>query len=308
LIANVDTTGRNVGILHYTWYESGQLRDNLGFNLGDNQFYSEYFYARTEPYRFTVNVEREGVPAGCASMSAEYLVYVYPQPVVNITATETEICTNGEVTLTAHLNDPNAQNMTYQWYEIRTRQEINAIGYNPDHSYIYDTVTTYYRYEIPGATSPVYTSTFANTTTVGVVVFQTNSTCSDNDEIVITVNPIPEVTAVTVNNGQTSQTVCNGAQITVAATINPANAPGAVYTWYRDNELIPGATQSTYSENVFTTDNQITNHVYSAIVTLPMSGCVSLMSTKMPRLPLNRLRLLFPSVVTMSFVRTTARC
>ena len=39
------------------------------------------------------------------------------------------------------------------------------------------------------------------------------------------------------------------------------------------------ATQSTYSENVFTTDNQITNHVYSAIVTLPMSGCVSEMST-----------------------------
>ena len=279
LIANVDTTGRNVGILHYTWYESGQLRDNLGFNLGDNQFYSEYFYARTEPYRFTVNVEREGVPAGCASMSSEYLVYVYPQPVVNITATETEICTDGEVTFTAHLNDPNAQNMTYQWYEIRNRQEINAIGRNADGSYIYDTINTPYRYEIPGATSPVYTSQFTATTTVGVVVFQTNSTCSDNDEIVITVNPKPVVTAVTVNNGQSTQTVCNGAQITVAATIDPANAPGAVYTWFRDNELIPGATQSTYSENVFTTDNQITNHVYSAIVTLPMSGCVSLMST-----------------------------
>jgi phage baseplate assembly protein gpV len=279
LIANVDTTGRNVGILHYTWYESGQLRDNLGFNLGDNQFYSEYFYARTEPYRFTVNVEREGVPAACASMSSEYLVYVYPQPVVNITASETEICTDGEVVFMAHLNDPNARNMTYQWYEIRNRQEINAIGRNADGSYIYDTINTPYRYEIPGATSPIYRSNFATTTTVGVVVFQTNSTCSDNDEILITVNPRPEVTAVTVNNGQTSQTVCNGAQITVAATINPANAPGAVYTWYRDNELIPGATQSTYSENVFTTDNQITNHVYSAIVTLPMSGCVSLMST-----------------------------
>ena len=55
LIANVDTVGMNVGGLHYTWYESGQIRDNMGYNLADNNFYAEYMYARTEPYRYTVD-------------------------------------------------------------------------------------------------------------------------------------------------------------------------------------------------------------------------------------------------------------
>ena len=45
LVANVDTIGTAVGNLHYTWYESGQIRDNMAYNLGDNQFYMEYFYA-----------------------------------------------------------------------------------------------------------------------------------------------------------------------------------------------------------------------------------------------------------------------
>ena len=41
-------------------------------------------------------------------------VYVYPQPVVNITATETQICTDGQVTLTANLNDYNADNIIFK--------------------------------------------------------------------------------------------------------------------------------------------------------------------------------------------------
>jgi len=276
LIANVDTTAFAVGNLHYTWYESGQIRNNDAYGLGDSKFYAEYLYPRDEPYIFTVNVERDDIAAACASMSNEFYVYVYPQPVVNVTATETLVCTDGEVTLTANLDNYNMDNLTYQWYEIREHDVTTAVGYNEDHSFIYETNTVQYRYFIPGATMPTYTVNPNVTTTYGVVVYQTNSTCFDNDEITITVNPIPEVTAVIVSN----DTVCEGTQVTISATIDTHGTPadGAVYTWYRNGEEIVGVTGASFSENVFTTDDHITVNSYTAVVTLPVSGCVSLMS------------------------------
>ena len=276
LIANVDTTAFAVGNLHYTWYESGQIRNNDAYGLGDSKFYAEYLYPRDEPYIFTVNVERDDIAAACASMSNEFYVYVYPQPVVNVTATETLVCTDGEVTLTANLDNYNMDNLTYQWYEIREHDVTTAVGYNEDHSFIYETNTVQYRYFIPGATMPTYTVNPNVTTTYGVVVYQTNSTCFDNDEITITVNPIPEVTAVIVSN----DTVCEGTQVTISATIDAHGTPadGAVYTWYRNGEEIVGVTGASFSENVFTTDDHITVNSYTAVVTLPVSGCVSLMS------------------------------
>ncbi len=278
LIANVDTTGMNVGGLHYTWYESGQIRDNMAYNLGDRNFFAEYMYARTEPYRFTVDVWRDGVEAGCVSHSAEYLVYVYPQPVVNITATETEICANGEVTLTANLNDYNADNITYQWYTVGQEQVIEAVDYNADGSYIYDTTYVNVRNYIDGATSATYTTTLDQTTTLGVMVVQTNSTCTANDEITITVHPIPVVTSIVVDVLNDTVNVCNGASVMLGASFNGYTADGAVFTWFRNGNEIVGANGPIFSENVYTTDNQVTTYHYSAIVTLPASGCVSAMS------------------------------
>ncbi len=295
LIANVDTVGLNAGLLHYTWYESGQIRDNMAYNLGDNQFFAEYMYARTEPYRFTVEVTRDNVATGCVSRSEVYEVYVYPQPVVNITATETEICENGQVTLTANLNDNNATDIVYQWYKLVENQNIIATGYNADGSYKYDTVTVVSRENIPGATSANFTVSLTETTTFGVMVLQTPSTCTANDEITINVNPIPVVTNVTVN-GKANDVVCDGAQVTVAAEIEPANAAGAVYTWYKNGQLIEGATEAVYSENVYTNDNQVTTNSYTAIVTLPASGCVSTMSTMAAVVTVNPA----PSTVTIS--------
>ena len=273
LIANVDTTGMAAGSLHYTWYESGQIRDNMGYNLGDSRFYAEYLYARTEPYRFTVEVSRNTVENGCSATSAEYLVYVYPQPVVNITATETQICENGQVTLTANLNDYNAQNITYQWYTVGEEYTQLAVGYDADGNYIYITDTTIVHNIIPGATSATYTTSLTETTVIGVDVLQTNSTCTANDEITIVVNPIPVVTAITVSEHE----VCNGAQVIVYATTEPAaeDIEGAVFTWYRNGVVIPGANMFTLQENVYTTDNHVTQYSYTAIVTLPASGCQS---------------------------------
>ena len=275
LIANVDTTAFAVGNLHFTWYESGTIHDNMAYNLGDNRFFAEYFYPRDEPYVFTVNVERDDISAACAAMSAEYYVYVYPQPLVTVTATETLVCTDGEVTLTANLADYNADNLIYQWYEIRQQEVITANNYEND-VYSYDTAIVDYRYFIPGATMPTYTTNPHVTTTYGVVVYQTNSTCWNDDEVTITVNEIPEVTAIYVSN----DTVCDGTQVTVSATIDTKGTPAdnAVYTWYRNGDLIEGVTGASFSENVFTTDDHITVNSYTAVVTLPISGCVSLES------------------------------
>ena len=277
LIANVDTVGMNVGGLHYTWYESGQIRDNMNYNLGDNSFFAEYMYARTEPYRFTVDVWRDDMGAGCVSHSEEYLVYVYTQPVVNITATETEICENGQVTLTANLNDYNATDLIYQWYTVDQEMVVNAIDYDEDGQIVYDTVYTEVFNNIPGATTATYTTNLADTTTLGVMVRQIPSNCWANDMITINVNPIPVVTDITVNSDDTI-TLCNGAEVTVAATINAYNAEGAVFTWFRNGELIEGVTGSSFTENVYTDNENVNTYHYTAIVTLPASGCVSAMS------------------------------
>ena len=278
LIANVDTVGMNVGGLHYTWYESGQIRDNMAYNLGDNNFYAEYMYARTEPYRYTVDVWRDDMGAGCISHSAEYLVYVYPQPVVNITATETEICENGQVTLTANLNDYNATDLIYQWYTVGEEMNVIAVDFAEGGGFVYDTVYTPVYNNIPGATLATYTTNLAETTTLGVMVRQTPSNCWATDQITINVNPIPVVTDIKVNTVFDTLNVCDGAEVTLTATIDAYDPEGAVFTWFRNGEVIEGVTGPIFSENVYTDNENVTTYHYSAIVTLPASGCVSAMS------------------------------
>ena len=278
LIANVDTVGMNVGGLHYTWYESGQIRDNMAYNLGDNSFFAEYMYARTEPYRFTVDVWRDDMGAGCISHSEEYLVYVYTQPVVNITASETEICENGQVTLTANLNDYNATDLIYQWYTVGQDTTLVAVDYAEDGGFIYETVYTPVYTNIPGATLPTYTTNLTETTNIGVMVRQTPSNCWATDVITINVNPIPVVTDIVVDFLYDTVTVCNGAEVTIAATVDAYDIEGAVFTWFRNGVELEGVNGPIFSENVYTDNENVTTYHYSAIVTLPASGCVSEMS------------------------------
>ena len=298
LIANVDTTAFPVGNLHFTWYESGQIRDNQAYGLGDSRFYAEYMYPRDEPYIYTVNVERTDVEHGCASMSGEFYVYVYPQPVVTVTASDTAICAGGQVTLTSHLIDNNAEHIVYQWYEIRFQDVVSEIDYNVDHTYVVDTNTVAYRYFIPGANESTYTTTIdsVGTHTYGIMVIQTNSTCWNDDEISIVVNPIPVVTDVLVN-GVSVDTVCDGAQVTLVAQYDANGTLGEpVFTWYRNGIEIEGANQAIFSENVYTTDNHVTYNYYSVVVTLPHSGCTSEMSSMAAQVRINPA----PSTVSIS--------
>ena len=272
LIANVDTIGQAIGNLHYTWYVDGMVRPNTAYNLGDSRFFAEYLYPRDEAYVVTVNVERDNVANACASMSAPYEVYVYPKPEVNITANVTDICENGEVTLQANLNDYNADNMTFQWYEIRTATEILAIDYLPGGGYVYDTVSTSYRYNIPGATGFRYTTTLSETTTIGVLVQQTTSECYDIDEFTVTVHATPEAPIITVNNPM----ICSNGDVDLAIINDYSEYGTPIYAWMMDGVLIPGAFGPTYHQEPGLTSG--TTHTYNAIVAFEMPGCISVTS------------------------------
>ena len=272
LIANVDTIGQSIGNLHYTWYVDGMVRPNTAYNLGDSRFFAEYLYPRDEAYVVTVNVERDNVANACASMSAPYEVYVYPKPEVNITANVTDICENGEVTLQANLNDYNADNMTFQWYEIRTATEILAIDYLPGGGYVYDTVSTSYRYNIPGATGFRYTTTLSETTTIGVLVQQTTSECYDIDEFTVTVHATPEAPIITVNNPM----ICSNGDVDLAIINDYSEYGTPIYAWMMDGVLIPGAFGPTYHQEPGLTSG--TTHTYNAIVAFEMPGCISVTS------------------------------
>ena len=272
LIANVDTIGQNIGNLHYTWYIDGMVRDNNAYNLGDSRFFAEYLYPRDEAYRFTVNVERADVANACASMSDEYLVYVYPKPEVNITANVTDICENGEVTLQANLNDYNADHITFQWYEIRTATDILAVDYLPGGGYVYDTVTTHYNYYIPGATGFRYTTTLAETTTIGVKVVQTNSQCYDIDEFTVTVHPTPAAPIITVNNPM----ICSAGDVDLTITNDYSEYGTPTYAWMVNGHVIPGTFGPIYHQEPGLVEG--TTHHYNAIVTFNMPGCISVVS------------------------------
>ena len=272
LIAYVDNTSDSVGDLTYTWFESGQERDNMSFNLGNqpgSQFYSEYWYPRHEPYVFTVEVSRGN---GCTSISEPFNVYVYERPEVDVTATETTVCEGGEVTLTANLADNTTDNITYQWYTIENveRQVEREAG-------VFTTVVDVITTNIAGATSATYTTTVNGTTQFGVTVFQTNSECTNTDVITINTVPVPVVTGISVAGANAEGEICDGGQVTLTASIEGGVQGGEVFTWYRNGVVIPGATTATIVESPLAVDGDATSYVYNVTVAQSANGCESVL-------------------------------
>lgn len=270
LIANVDHHSRPVGILHYTWYEHGQVRDNMAAGYGDSQFFNEYFYANESPYIFEVEVTREN---GCTRRSEPYLVWVHESPVAHISANNTTVCANGSVELTASLNNYNAENLVYQWYTVDTTQQIIAGGYLPSGDYRYDTIYTRIETPIPGATSLFYPATVTETTHFMFSVHQTTSGClSYSQDLTINALPTPIVSIDSVENIN----ICDGGQVILYATDQFDPSLGEpVYMWYRNNVLIPGATGSMLIESPQTVSDQLTMYWYSVQVLFPANGCMS---------------------------------
>lgn len=268
LIANVDTSSRGAGILHYTWYESGQIRDNMAEGFGDSQFFSEYFYEREAPYVFQVEVYRENAFGGCRTLSEPFLVTVHKEPVVNVTADATEVCENGTVTLTANLDNYNTGNIIYQWYLIDTI--VTPIIDNNGDTIYYEDITENI---IPGATERIYTTNVTETTTYGVRVSQTTSTCTATNEILITVSEGPVVESITVTGDL--ENICEGRQVSLTANVEGGVTGGEIFVWYRNNQLIEGANQATYTETPLTIGDAATTYTYNVAVSQTAMGCSS---------------------------------
>jgi hypothetical protein len=272
LIANVDTASRPVGILHYTWYEHGQVIDNMSAGFGDSQFFSEYFYASENPYVFTVEVSRGN---GCVSLSDEFHLYVHPQPVVNITSNDSVSCVGSEITLTANLNDYNQEYITYQWFTMVTVDDSVAYATDADGNYLYNYTTRDLYSDIRGATSREYSTVLTTDVNIGVRVLQTISGCEAVDMETLTVYPTPFVAITSVSN----VTVCTGGQVTLTATNNyPVELGQPIYTWYRNGEIVNGATQYILTQSPEAVDGDSTAYTYAVKVEFEHMGCKSELS------------------------------
>jgi hypothetical protein len=175
-------------------------------------------------------------------------VYVNAAPVVTVTSTETDVCVGGEITLTAHLNDYNADMLTYQWYA--------------------DGVL------IPGATSINYTTVVDETTIFTVEILQLTSLCVTPASYIINVYPDPVIANITLTETQ----ICEGGQVTVTANLEPeTGVPGSAYTytWFRNGELMPGITAASFTESPVTVDGDYTGYTYAAFVNQAAAGCQS---------------------------------
>jgi hypothetical protein len=259
VMANVDTSSITVGNLHFTWYESGQIRDNMAYGYGDSRYFSEYFYPRPNAYHMQVEVTRGN---GCRTMSEPFDVYVHEAPVVSVTATETEICVGGTVTMTANLedyhmvsDDDHIGDLTFQWYENSVTQ-ANAIY---------------------GATLPTYTAANIDTTTTYYVkVFRTLSECFDIDQITINVHEDPTVT-LAISDSDT--VICAGGEFTLTASAVYDSILGVpTFTWSRNGVVLDNTFDSVFVDHPVTVDNDSVNYTYGVYVTLTASGCASTVS------------------------------
>ena len=248
--------GMNTGdALTATWYRDGINASTMGtiINSTDNSVYkADHDAVRTgessTTYIYTVEISRGN---GCTTMSDEYPVTIYKAPVVEVTADDTTICQNGQVTFTANLVDNNATDLTYEW-------KVNDIV-------------------VAGATSNTMTYTFLTTSEQKVVcnIAQTISSCNATDTLTFTPKATP-VVAVDADN----DTICSGYQVTVVATPTTYIAGEPItYTWYKNGEVIEGATDSVIYDNPVAEGAFGTNYVYGVAISQPSSACASAVVT-----------------------------
>ena len=240
----------------YSWYESGQYRPNPA---GSDPYYVDYWLPTYDnPYIFTVEVTNGD---GCSTISDPFYVNVYEKPVVNISGDATTVCTEGGVTLQANLNNYHDPMLIYQWYENQA---------NPAHL-------------IPGATHEI--ETFYPTTQTNYIAVVTHlmdyglANCVGSDTFAVNITGIPQVTVVndldTEENPNVTE-ICEGRSITFdATTFGGIEGAEAVYTWYRNGELVENVTGNIYVDAPLTVEGVPTTYIYSVIVNQGFSGCES---------------------------------
>ncbi|WP_157262982.1 hypothetical protein [Pedobacter steynii] len=157
-----------------------------------------------------------------ASLDTEVKVNSIPEKPTITTSTSTEFCFGGSVLLTSSAATGN------QWYKNGSL--------------------------IPGATNPTYLANISGKYKVIVTLNTCISPASLETEV--TVNPIPETPTITAS---TSTEFCFGGSVLLTSSSATGNQ------WYKDGNLIPGATNLIYLANV--------SGKYKVIVTL--NSCIS---------------------------------
>ena len=105
-------------------------------------------------------------------------------------------------------------------------------------------------------------------------VFQTPSACETYGFDTVFVRPDPVIDTIVLS----IYDICDGGQVTVTAHahggVDSTEFP-YIFTWYRNNELMEGYTDSTFTVSDLTVDGDITNYVFSATVHQTAAGCES---------------------------------
>jgi hypothetical protein len=241
LTANVNDTLTDAVDMTYEW-----RLDNV--KIAEGKELDTLLNDSVDPYIFTVVVNRNN---GCEAVSAPFQVLVNAAPIVTVTATDTAICEGGEATFTANLADYNADNLMYQWTKVL------------------DGDTT----EIAGATQATYN---AKNLTAGeyefiVSVGQKTSDCVAGDTIKLTVVADPKIDSITFSQTE----ICEGGAVEIEAIDSLAFEGEAVYTWYRNGQVLEGINGKKFVEYALTTDGDSTVYTYAVKVTQPVSGCES---------------------------------
>ena len=204
----------------------------MAYGYGDSKFYSEYFTARPNPYLISVEVTRGN---GCRTMSAQFEVYVEEKPIVEVTATETDICVGGSVTLTANLENYHMDDLTFQWYTTDTVDLAHEIYGATQYTYTTNALTDT---GINKFSVRVYHKQASDNPYLFTVQVSNNRGCTTlSDEFPVYVNDSSSINVVVTSD---YDSVCVGGEVTFRAHIADYNSRHLTFQWYKIDTTAAG--------------------------------------------------------------------
>ncbi|HPT52198.1 MAG TPA: T9SS type A sorting domain-containing protein, partial [Bacteroidales bacterium] len=223
----------------YQWYRDGVIlagETNPTLNTDASLAAADYTYQ--------VHVTMNGI--ACDGWSNTIIVPVVDVPSVEISGTS-NVCVNGQISLTAIVDTTYGANVTYQWNRV-----IDGIAH-----------------VINGATSSTYTTDTlltAGTYQYNVTISNPISGCTFTSGVVVA-NVIADPTVAILG----AEDVCQGGSVELTAVVTETvTGVDYQYTWYR-NDVVVGS-----NSNVYVTDTILVpgNYYYRVEITpLDLTGC-----------------------------------
>ena len=207
---------------------------------------------RDYPYSFAVEMVNE---YGCTTRD-DALIYVNDNPVVHAISTEYNICQGGAITLTANLDDYNADMLEFHWYDVFNGDTTDMVAAtNMTYSFVPDSIGEHKYF---------------------MTALQRTSLCiAQSNDVVVKVDSIPVIDSVTNDLAAANDTICEGRFVTLTAHVHGGVRGGEVYTWYRNGAVIPTAHDSIYVETPEALNGDVTTYHYAVSVKQTAAGCES---------------------------------